>query len=97
MELRCPDCCSPEVAPDSSAAEEGRQCLNCGARFSRESALVTVAEVEASLPDPAADSACLDRLAAFLNRNRPWSGGDVCEYLATELVNSGRELLDAED
>jgi hypothetical protein len=45
MELRCPDCCSPEVA-----LIEGRthlKCANCGAHFDRDSAFVTVAEAEA--------------------------------------------------
>jgi hypothetical protein len=45
----------------------------------------------------ASDSGRLDRIAAFLNANRPWSGGDVCEFLADEIVASGRRLLDAEE
>lgn len=45
-----------------------------------------------------ADGHCLDRIAAFMNRLGQWSGADVCEFVATELQDSGRELLDnAED
>jgi hypothetical protein len=43
--------------------------------------------------DGFADSALLDRLAAFLNRPGPWSGSDVCELLAGELERSGRRIL----
>ena len=45
-----------------------------------------------------ADGDCLDRIAAYMNRPGQWSGADVCEFVATELQVSGRELLDnAED
>lgn len=44
----------------------------------------------------AADSERLDRIAAFLNRPGQWNGGDVCEFVATEIVASGRRLRDAE-
>jgi hypothetical protein len=45
-----------------------------------------------------ADSDCLDRIAACMNRPGPWNGADVCEVVARELSASGRELLDnAED
>jgi hypothetical protein len=46
MELRCPQCCSPEVEPDPQGDEEARRCANCGERFERESALVTVLDAE---------------------------------------------------
>ncbi len=42
----------------------------------------------------AADSERLDRIAAFMNRPGPWNGGDVCEYVAEELRESGRRLLE---
>ncbi len=41
-----------------------------------------------------ADSARLDRIASHINRPGPWNGGDVCEVVAIELRESGRELLD---
>jgi hypothetical protein len=47
MELRCPDCCSPEVEPDPQGEDEARRCGNCGARFPRDAAFVTVLEAEA--------------------------------------------------
>jgi hypothetical protein len=45
MELRCPDCASPEVA----LIDRGTclECGNCGAGFTREEAFVTVADAEA--------------------------------------------------
>lgn len=213
MELRCPECASPEIEPDPQGGDEARRCANCGARFPRDSAFVTVLEAEAyrgevtppqlfafnptlaeielrkgdgaitainpysdadelhrlldgaqavevvesarvratiyvyplsiSEPDPllavetgagptllgfelklrqhededpiaftirfleeavaeanglaagrAADSERLDRIAAFMNRPGQWNGGDVCEFLANELDESGRRLLD---
>ncbi|HTR74562.1 MAG TPA: hypothetical protein VMH33_04805 [Solirubrobacterales bacterium] len=45
----------------------------------------------------AADGVRLDRIAAFLNRPGQWNGGDVCEFLAEEIVASGRRLLDADE
>lgn len=42
------------------------------------------------------DSVRLDRIAAFMNEQQPWNGGDVCEFVACELQASGRRLLDAE-
>jgi hypothetical protein len=36
----------------------------------------------------------LDRIAAFMNRPGPWNGGDICKFLAEELRESGRRLLD---
>ena len=50
MELRCPDCCSPEVRPDPRKSPGAQQCGNCNARFHRDSALVTVADAESNLP-----------------------------------------------
>lgn len=44
-----------------------------------------------------ADSERLDRIAAFLNLPGEWNGGDVCEFLAEEIVASGRRLLEAEE
>lgn len=214
MELRCPRCCSPEVEPDPQGSDEYRRCANCGERFPREVALVTVLDAEAHQPDAglqqlfnfnptlaavelrclggaiatasphsdadelnalldgaqaagiisskrarlyvyplsvgepepllavdpgagptllgysiklrqhegedpisftvrileelteeanrlaagrAADSARLDRIAAYVNQPGQWNGGDVCEFVATELRESGRVLLDTED
>lgn len=212
MELRCPECCSPEIGPRADDASKAMRCENCGERFGREEALVSIADAEtrpvppvpeelfgfdagraeAELGDPrgriwaiepdadadelnrlidaaqaaalvrsrrerawiyvyplsigepdpllavdlgvgitvlgselklrpdededlraftlgllggivteanglaagrAADSERLDRIAAFLNRPGQWNGGDVCEFLAEELVASGRRLL----
>jgi len=45
----------------------------------------------------AADGARLDRIAAFMNRPGQWNGGDVCEFVANEIVASGRRLLDADE
>ena len=47
MELRCPECASPEVEHDPEGGEEARWCANCGARFPRDSAFVTVFDAEA--------------------------------------------------
>jgi hypothetical protein len=49
MELRCPDCCSPEVLPDLRKSPGARRCGNCDASFNRDSALVTVADDESDL------------------------------------------------
>ena len=56
-----------------------------------------VDEANALLPHRDADSARLDRIAAYMNRPGPWNGGDVCEVVAMELRKSGRELLDNAD
>lgn len=40
------------------------------------------------------DGDCLDRIAAFLNLPGQWNGGDVCEFVATELQRCGREILE---
>ena len=210
MNLRCPDCCSEEAALIDRGTR--LECGNCGAGFTREEALVTVADAEAELQPPAfnrklfrfdrvgaledindpdgalwpvdaysdadelnllleaaqgagilaaeppdahlyvyplsisesapllavsveagstllghelklseregkdpvtftlrllteladdagalvaahrADSDCLDRIAAYMNRPGQWNGGDVCEVVAKELQASGREL-----
>ncbi|HWW66614.1 MAG TPA: hypothetical protein VNY83_01390 [Solirubrobacterales bacterium] len=48
MQLRCPDCCSEEATLiDRSRRLE---CGNCGAGFTREEALITIADAEAELP-----------------------------------------------
>jgi hypothetical protein len=53
MEIRCPDCCSPDVEPDRKEPAEARRCGNCGASFPRDSGLVTVADAEMEAqPDP---------------------------------------------
>ena len=44
-----------------------------------------------------ADSARLDRIASYMNRPGPWNGGDVCEVVASELQESGRELVENAD
>lgn len=51
VELRCPDCCSPEVEW-IEGLEPGQEmaCGNCSARFARGSALLTVDECEGLLP-----------------------------------------------
>lgn len=45
MELRCPDCASPEVALIGHGTRLG--CGNCGAELAREEAFVSVADAEA--------------------------------------------------
>ncbi len=47
MELRCPECASPEVENDPQGGDDAHRCANCGARFPRECAFVTVLEAEA--------------------------------------------------
>ena len=44
MELRCPDCASPEVEDDGG---ERSHCDNCGARFEHESCLISLSEARA--------------------------------------------------
>jgi hypothetical protein len=56
-----------------------------------------VAEANSLAAGRAADGGRLDRIAAFMNAHRPWDGGDVCEFVARELVASGRRLLDADE
>ncbi len=51
-----------------------------------------VAEASRLVAVHRSDSARLDRIAAFMNRHRPWNGGDVCEIVAMELRESGRAL-----
>jgi hypothetical protein len=217
MEFRCPDCASPEGEANPQESADAYRCANCGARFHRDSALVTLVTAEAEMqrpafnpelfrldrartlasindpdgalwpvnaysdadelnglvqaaleagviaredsraclyiyplalsePDPVlavdsgtgptllgyslklreregespveftvrllgdmvdeanallshrdADSARLDRIAAYMSRPGPWNGGDVCEVVAIELRESGRELLDNAD
>jgi hypothetical protein len=47
MELRCPECASPEVENDPQGGDDAHRCANCGACFPRECAFVTVLEAEA--------------------------------------------------
>jgi hypothetical protein len=54
-----------------------------------------VEEADGLASGRAADSRRLDRIAAFMNRRR--DGGDVYEFVATEIVASGRRLLDADE
>lgn len=49
MELRCPDCASPEVALIDRGTR--LECGNCGAEFVREEAFVSVADAEALAAD----------------------------------------------
>ena len=51
MELRCPDCASPEVALIDRGTR--LECGNCGAEFVREEAFVTVADADAHAEDAA--------------------------------------------
>ena len=53
MELRCPDCCSPEVFTDPRKSPGAQRCGNCGAQFHRDSALVAVRDAES---DPSEES-----------------------------------------
>jgi hypothetical protein len=62
MELRCPDCASPEVALIDRGTR--LECGNCGAEFTREQSFVTVADAEAY----AAARGCPDRSSAELFR-----------------------------
>ena len=139
MELRCPDCCSSEMAhgPEGSRVKE-MLCRNCGSRFGRDSALVrfgdchdpgqcpvdprftfsgtradrredgdsasctlhflaeAVAAANQLLAEGGADARHLDRIAAFMTENRPWSGADVCEFVDRELRESGRHIPDCD-
>jgi hypothetical protein len=56
-----------------------------------------VAEANGLAAGRAADGERLDRIAAFMNAHRPWNGGDVCEFVAEEIVAGGRRLLDADE
>jgi hypothetical protein len=47
MQLRCPDCCSPEVLSAPRKSPGALRCGNCRSSFHRDSALVTVADAEA--------------------------------------------------
>lgn len=54
MELRCPDCASPEVGADPRGPRSARRCGNCGAAFLRRDAFVTVLDAEGwCVGDPA--------------------------------------------
>lgn len=64
VELRCPDCSSPDVEW-MEGPEPGEQmaCGNCSARFARGSALLTVDECESLLPRSPVDHATGTELA----------------------------------
>ena len=93
MELRCPDCCSPEVgfAPEGA---EARRCANCGARFASEAALVTVADVRGTTEPPrfslAAERAAaeLEGLGAIAPVN-PYSDADELNGLLDSALAAG--------
>lgn len=51
-----------------------------------------VEEANALAGAPHPDTLRLDRIAAFMNEQRPWNGGNVCEFVARELRESGRRL-----
>jgi hypothetical protein len=74
MELRCPECCSPEV----TLIDRGTrlECGNCGAIFSREEAWVSVADAEAYAEERAASTCDTVR------------GCPQCFRTADELVGS---------
>lgn len=56
-----------------------------------------VEEANGLLRERFIDSAHLDRITRFLNRPGQWSGGDVCEVLAREILASGRHLREADE
>jgi hypothetical protein len=73
MELRCPDCLSPEVGDDGGA---GLRCDDCGGRFEREEAFVTVADAESRLPAPVPEELFdLDAARAHAELREP--GGSI--------------------
>ncbi|HWO15235.1 MAG TPA: hypothetical protein VNM89_00800 [Solirubrobacterales bacterium] len=88
MELRCPECCSPEVPTE----RRGRlRCGNCGAGFERTEALVSVADAEAFADercvcdDVRGCPPCFDRADALVgarirdSQGREWRVEDVGE------------------
>lgn len=108
MSLRCPDCCSEEVA----LAERGTrlQCGNCGAAFHREEALVTVADAEAHAEARATCTCdevrgcpqCFDRAEALLgatvrdSQPRVWQVAEVGEKGGFPTI-SGERYWDRPD
>jgi hypothetical protein len=91
MELKCPDCRSPEVAPDPQGEGDMHRCANCGERFGPESALVTVLEAEAhrseATPrplftfDPKLAAIELRRLVGAISVANPYSDADELHQL----------------
>lgn len=89
MELRCPECCSPEVAEAKRGF--GLRCGNCGASFERGEALVSVADAEAFADercvcdDVRGCPPCFDRADALVgarirdSQGREWRVEDVGE------------------
>jgi hypothetical protein len=87
MELRCPECCSPEATLVERTSR--MVCGNCGARFEREEALVSVADAEAlaaSLCDgERAHPRCFERADELIgatvrdSQGREWEVEDIGE------------------
>lgn len=69
---------------------EGENPVEFTLRFLEE----VIAQANALATSRQPDSASLDRIATYMNRPGPWSGADVCEFVAQELARSGRQLLD---
>ncbi len=105
MELRCPECCSPEVIADPPRSAEALRCANCGARFQPDAALVNVLEAKALAREAAPEPLFTfqPKLAASELRRRdgaiwpitPYSDPDELHRLiegaqAKQLVGSGR-------
>ena len=94
MELRCPDCCSPEVGFAPDGAEE-RRCANCGACFASEAALVTVADARGTAEPPrfslAAERAAaeLEGLGGALAPVNPYSDADELNGLLDDALATG--------
>lgn len=73
MELRCPECVSPEVEPtELDQIADQHDCRNCGARFPRRQALVTVLDAETPRVDtsPPALFSFDPRRAEFMLRHK---------------------------
>jgi hypothetical protein len=103
MQLRCPDCCSEEA----TLSDRGKrlECSNCGAGFTREEALVTLADAEAELhPSPPPQELFKldpERLAAQLSDAEDlipivnsYSDADELNALADDALCSG--IVDCE-
>lgn len=94
MELRCPECVSPEVErTDLGQIADERRCGNCGARFPRRRALVTVLDAETLRLDtsPSASFALNLRLAEFNLRNEDGQMATINPYSDADELNA---LLD---
>lgn len=99
MELRCPDCCSPEVGFAPEGAEE-RRCASCGARFASEAALVTVADARGTTEPPrfslAAERAAaeLEGLGGAIAPVNPYSDADELNGLLDDALTAGVIAVD---